>query len=118
MIGDLWKTEAVELGKYLGVPNKILRKKPSAELILGQTAEKELGAPYGVLDKILKMYIEESMSMNELIESGFDSKIVKNVVERIRLNEHKRRTAMLIRISEKSFHGMEWRMPVTNGFKG
>jgi len=39
-----------------------------------------------------------------------------NVVDRIRLNEHKRRTAMLIRVSEKSF--MEWRMPITNRFKG
>ena len=118
VIGDLWKTEVIELGKYLGIPNKILQKKPSAELIFGQTAEKELGANYEILDKILKMYIEDNFSMNEIIESGFDIKIVKNVVERIRLNEHKRRTAMLIRISEKSFHNMEWRMPVTNRFKG
>ena len=117
VLGDLWKTEVIELGKYLGVPEKILQKKPSAELILGQTAEKELGASYEVLDKILKMHIEDDLSASEIAEKGFDKKIVQNAAERIRLNEHKRRTAMLIRVSEKSFHGMEWRMPITNKFK-
>ena len=118
VIGDLWKTEVIELGRFLGIPESILRKKPSAELIRGITAEKELGASYQVLDKILKMYIEGGLSPEQIIKKGFDRKLVKNVVDRVRLNEHKRRTAMLIRVSEKSFHGMEWRMPITNRFKG
>jgi len=117
VIGDLWKTEVIEMGKFLKIPSSILKKKPSAELILGQTAEKELGASYAMLDKILKMYIEEDLSMQEIINKGFGKKIVRNVIDRIRLNEHKRRAAMLIRISERSFHGMEWRMPITNGFR-
>lgn len=117
IIGDLWKTEVIGMGKFLKVPSSILAKEPSAELIAGQTAEKELGAPYSVLDKILKMYIEEDLSVQEIISKGFDKRIVKNAVDRIRLNEHKRRTAMIIRISERSFHGMEWRMPVTNRFE-
>ena len=118
VIGDLWKTEVIEMGRFLGVPEAILKKKPSAELVKGVTAEKELGASYEVLDKILKMCIEDGFSLNEVINKGFDKKIVTNVFERIRLNEHKRRTAMLIRISERSFHGMEWRMPITNRIKG
>jgi NAD+ synthetase len=116
VIGDLWKTEVIELGRFLGVPEVILRKKPSAELVKGITAEKELGAPYQVLDRILKMHIEEGLSARQI--KGFDKKLVKHALNRMRLNEHKRRTAMLIRISEKSFHGMEWRMPITNKFKG
>jgi len=118
VIGDLWKTEVIELGKFLGVPSSILRKKPSAELVPGQTAEKELGAPYEVLDKILKMHIEDDFSADDIIKQGFSRETVRNVADRIRLNEHKRRTAMLIRVSERSFHGMEWRMPITNRFKG
>jgi len=117
VIGDLWKTEVIEMGKFLGISEEILRKKPSAELVKGVTAEKELGASYEVLDRILKMYIENDLSFKQIIKKGFKARLVKNVVGRIRLNEHKRRAAMLIRISEKSFHGMEWRMPVTNGFK-
>lgn len=118
VIGDLWKTEVVEMGRFLGVPAQILKKKPSAELIIGRTAEKELGASYETLDRILKAYIEDGLSPEQIIGKGFGKKLVKNVVGRIRLNEHKRRTAMPIRVSEKSFHGMEWRMPVTNRFKG
>lgn len=117
IIGDLWKTEVIEIGKFLKVPPTILKKEPSAELILGQTAKKELGANYGLLDKILKMHIEGGLSAKDIIGKGFDKKIVNNVAARIRLNEHKRRAAMIIRVSESSFHGMEWRMPVTNGFR-
>ena len=118
VIGDLWKTEVVEMGKFLGIPSPILRKKPTAELIVGQTAEKELGASYEVLDKVLKMHIEDDLSVEEIIHKSFNKKIVKNVVDRVRLNEHKRRSPIIIRISERSFHGMEWRMPITNRFKG
>ena len=118
VVGDLWKTEVIEMGRFLGIPESILKKKPSAELVKGVTAEKELGASYEVLDKILKSYIEQGLSPEHIIENGFDKKLVNNVVDRVRLNEHKRRTAMLIRVSEKSFHGMEWRMPITNRFKG
>jgi len=118
VIGDLWKTEVIEMGGFLGVPEKILKKKPTAELIKGATAEKELGASYDVLDKILKMHIEDDLSIDEIVKRGFSKKLVGSVVDRVRLNEHKRRAAMLIRVSEKSFHGMEWRMPVTNRFKG
>ena len=118
VVGDLWKTEVIEMGRFLGIPELILKKKPSAELVKGITAEKELGASYEVLDKILKSYIEQGLSPEHIIENGFDKKLVNNVVDRVRLNEHKRRTAMLIRVSEKSFHGMEWRMPITNRFKG
>ncbi len=118
VIGDLWKTEVIEMGRFLGVPEKILRKKPTAELVKGITAEKELGASYDVLDKILKMLIEEDLSPQDIVKKGFSKKLVESVADRVRLNEHKRRSAVLIRVSEKSFHGMEWRMPVTNRFKG
>ena len=118
VIADLWKTEVIEIGKFLGVPKNILSKKPSAELILGQDAEKELGAPYDVLDKILKMYIEQNIPPKGFFGKGFDEKIVKSAIKRVRINEHKRRNAPIIRLSEKSFHSLEWRMPITNGFDG
>lgn len=118
VIGDLWKTDVIELGKFLKVPKNILQKKPSAELIPGQTAEKELGAAYNILDKILKLYIEDNLSSEEIIKKGFNKKIVKNTVKRVRLNEHKRRMPMILRVSEKSFHALEWRMPITNKYEG
>ena len=95
-IGGLWKTELYELGKYLGVPQAILSKKSSPELVAGQTAEKELGAPYEVLDEILKMHIEDKLSSQEIIKKGFDKKIVENIFDRIKINEHKSKQAPII----------------------
>ena len=89
VIGDLWKTEVIKLGKFLEVS-----------------------------PKILKLYIEHGLSPAEIAGKGFDKRIVNDIVKRIRLNEHKRRNAILIKVSERSFHGMEWRMPITNRFKG
>ena len=122
VIGDLWKTQVIELGEYFGVPDKILRKKPSAELILNIDAEKELGLPYSVLDKILKMYIEEDLSLQEITKklSGkmrLEKEHFAKVIKRIKNNEHKRRSPMIIRLSDRSFHGMEWRMPITNRYE-
>ena len=106
-IGDLYKTEVIELGRFLGIPEPILKKKPSPELIKGYSAETELGAGYEVLDKILKLHIEENLSAQEIIKKGFEKRIVNNVIERIRLNEHKRGSPIIIRASERSFHGMK-----------
>lgn len=117
VIGDLWKTQALQMAKFLGLPRSILNRKPSAELVSGLDAEKELGADYGLLDGILKLHIEGRLSAGEICNNGFDKKIVKRVLERVRMNEHKRRSAVVIRLSEHSFHGLEWRMPITNGFK-
>ena len=116
IIGDLWKTEVMEIGKVLGIPSKIILKKPSAELILNVDAEKELGADYRTIDSILRLYIEEKLPLPEIIKKGFDSALVKSILERIRLNEHKRKIPPIIRVSERSFHSTEWRMPITNKF--
>lgn len=118
VIGDLWKTEVIEMGKFLKVPKNILDKKPSAELIPKRTAERELGVSYSIIDEILKLYIEEDLSINEIIEKGFNKRIVGNLIKRLRINEHKRRMPMIIRVSERSFHALEWRMPITNKFEG
>jgi len=118
VLGDLWKTDVRELGKLIKIPDQILGKKPGPELIQGMTAEKELAAPYKIIDKILKAYIEDDTSLKNIIKNGFEEKIVKNVLNRLRLNEHKRRNPILIKVSDRSFHNMEWRMPLTNKFKG
>lgn len=113
-IGDLWKTDVLKLGKHLGVPQTILKKKPGAELLPGVTAEKELGAPYSRLDRILKLYIEEDLSAEDIIKRGFDRRLVKQTLRRVDKNEHKRRNPVLIKVSKRSFHNREWRMPVTD----
>ncbi|MEK6891974.1 MAG: NAD+ synthase [Nanoarchaeota archaeon] len=97
-IGDLWKTEVIEFGKFLKVPESITSKKPSPELMQGKTADFELGATYDVLDKILKLHFEEKLNVDAIVKKGFDRKVVVNAFKRIRLNEHKRKMPTVIKI--------------------
>ena len=93
VIGDLFKTDELELARYLKIPEKIISKTPTAELYHGQTDEEELGASYREIDKILK----KIDSKQPLPKSELAGKILK----RIRDNEHKRNVPFLIRVSEK-----------------
>ncbi len=52
-LGRLVKTEVRELAEYLGIPHKIISKKPSAGLWSGQTDEKEMGIKYEELDRYI-----------------------------------------------------------------
>jgi len=84
-IGDLYKTYVRELAKYIGVPEKIISKPPSAGLWEGQTDEGELGIDYETLDKIL--YSLE----NNLDTKHFSKEKVNKVREMISSNIHKRK---------------------------
>ncbi|MBI2130188.1 NAD(+) synthase [Candidatus Woesearchaeota archaeon] len=84
------------------MPQKIISKAPTAELVSGITDEGELGADYEVLDRILRLHFEDEKTHNEVILNGFDRELVKNVFERIRVNEHKRKMPHTIRLSAHS----------------
>ncbi|MEN2765868.1 NAD(+) synthase [Ornithinibacillus xuwenensis] len=53
-IVDFTKGEVRELAKYLGVPDEVISKKPSADLWEGQTDEAEMGTTYDKIDAYLK----------------------------------------------------------------
>ena len=88
-IGDLYKTEVFELAKQLNIPESIINKAPSAELMQGQTDESELKITYENVDKIL-LEIEKGKSRQEIIGQGFDKEDIGNVFEKIKQSEHKR----------------------------
>lgn len=90
-LGDLYKTQVWELARELGVPENIISKKPTADLWSGQTDEGELGFLYKDVDKLLLEMIDNALTNDELIKSGFDKNFVVNVRTRIRSNEFKRR---------------------------
>jgi|Deesub1362B_J571_1020462.scaffolds.fasta_scaffold00165_35 NAD+ synthase len=89
-IGDLYKTEVFQLARYLGVPEEIISKKPSAGLWKGQTDEGEMGVSYRDLDKIL-LAIELGMESEEIVgRLNLSEKTVRNVFEMVERSEHKR----------------------------
>jgi NAD+ synthase len=91
-IGDLYKTEIFELAKYLGVPECIINKKPSAELWDGQTDEGEIGMTYAEMDEILKGMDTNLVLCNRPIlqEEKYGKDKVEAIVKRITSTEHKR----------------------------
>lgn len=52
-LGELVKTEVREIGKVLGIPDRIITKPPSAGLWQDQTDEEELGISYEEIDKYI-----------------------------------------------------------------
>ncbi len=82
-LGDLYKTEVREFARYLGVPEKILKKPPSAGLWEGQTDEGEIGLSYKELDKILRA-IEKGEDL-----SVFSQKSVERVKKMMERSSHK-----------------------------
>ncbi len=120
VLKDVPKTLVYKLAHYRNtkskvIPDRILKKPPSAELRPNQRDEDEL-APYELLDPIVQLYVEEDRSMDEIIKMGFEEKLVKKVVSMIDKNEYKRRQSPPgIKITPRAF-GKDRRMPITNKF--
>ncbi len=99
-IGDLYKTEVFELARYLGVPERIVKKTPSSGLWVGQTDEGELGITYERLDRILKA-LESGVKVEEIPERcGVTEEEVKRVVELVERSKHKREMPPVARVRD------------------
>jgi NAD+ synthase (glutamine-hydrolysing) len=116
VIADLYKTQVYALCNYINreyeiIPSNTIIKAPSAELRPNQKDSDSL-PEYDVLDKILRLYIEERKGFHEICEKGFDDTLVKRVIKLVNANEFKRhQTPPILRLSPKAF-GMGRRMPI------
>lgn len=86
---NLYKTQVYKLAEFLGIPEPILVKKPTAGLWEGQTDEGEFGFSYKEADEILKMIYDEKKSMNEVLAAGFEREVVEKVQSRVAANAFK-----------------------------
>jgi len=88
-IGDLFKTQVWELARYLGVPKEITEKPPTADLVVGQTDEADLGITYAKADRILH-YLLQGYSVEQLVARGFDEAELHTVKRRLDATHWKR----------------------------
>jgi len=123
VIKDVPKTMVYELaerrnrGPSAVIPKRILDRPPTAELRANQKDEDSL-PPYPVLDPILKAYVEDDRSVEEMVAMGFDRKTVLRVVALVDRSEYKRRQAPVgIKITHRGL-GKDRRMPITNKYRG
>jgi len=101
-LGDLYKTQIKKLAAHLGVPAKILKKKPTAGLWPGQTDEGELGLNYSEIDQILFQLIDERKAKKDVIAAGFDSEAVEKIVNLIKNSEFKRKMPPIAKLSSRT----------------
>lgn len=103
-IGDLYKSEVFELARYLGVTPSIIDKPPSADLWDGQSDEDDLGYTYAQLDKVMKLYVEDRLSKEEIIAQGYDAKMLNMIIERIFRNHFKRKMPVIAKLTSRTLN--------------
>ncbi len=123
VLKDVFKTLVCELCQYrnsvgdkLVIPQETIDKPPSAELSPDQKDVDSL-PPYDVLDPILKAYVEDDRSFEEMLAMGFERATIERVIRLVDINEYKRRQAPAgVRISPRAF-GRDRRLPIANKFR-
>jgi NAD+ synthase len=96
-LGDLFKSQVWQLARHVGVPEAIVAKPASADLIVGQTDEADFGITYALADRILHVLLQ-GYSPEKLIALGFkaeDVMVVKKRLDSTHWKRHLPSTAML-----------------------
>jgi len=119
VISDLSKEDVYKLSRWINetskealIPENSINKAPSAELRPDQVDPFD----YDIVSPLVSALIDNEKSPTELIKNGIDFDLVKNISNRIRINEYKRRQAAPgLRVSTKAF-GMGRRVPIINKY--
>ncbi|AGA64818.1 NAD synthetase / Glutamine amidotransferase chain of NAD synthetase [Liberibacter crescens BT-1] len=129
-IKDVYKTHVYELARWrnsyqipdgLGpshevIPDRILTKHPSAELYPEQKDQDTL-PPYPILDEIIQLMVEYEMSVNNIVQKGYNPETVRYIEKLLYTSEYKRRQSALgIKMTLKSF-GRDRRYPISHKFR-
>jgi NAD+ synthase (glutamine-hydrolysing) len=123
VIKDVFKTQVFDLCRRINeragreiIPETVISKPPSAELRPDQRDDQSL-PPYEELDPILRHYVDNDLSVSEIVKLGFNEVVVARIARLVDVNEYKRRQcAPGVRVSTKAF-GKDRRVPITNGYR-
>ena len=121
---DVYKTDVFRLARHLNeragrelIPVTTIERPPTAELRPDQRDEDSL-PPYAELDRVLRAYVEEDLSREELLAAGHPPDVVERALALIDRAEYKRRQAPPgVKLQPKAF-GRDRRTPITNRWRG
>ena len=117
---DVPKTLAYRLAAYRNslspvIPERVITRAPSAELRPDQV-DQDLLPDYKVLDAIIKAYVKQDQTPEQICALGFSEQEVRRVIKMIDRNEYKRRQAAPgVKITHRAF-GRDRRYPITSGY--
>jgi len=103
-IGDLYKSEVYALAEHLNISRSIIKKPPSADLWDGQSDEADLGYSYAKLDEAMKLYVEERLSREEIVQRGIDSKMLDMIIQKIFRNHFKRKMPVIAKLTSRTLN--------------
>ncbi|HUR91087.1 MAG TPA: NAD+ synthase [Gemmatimonadaceae bacterium] len=109
-LGDLLKTQVLTLSRYLGVPEPIVAKPPTADLVQGQTDEGDMGITYAKADEILN-WLVSGYRPEEIISRGYDAGEVEVVNKRLSSTHWKRKLPTVAMVSNAAI-GESYLRPV------
>jgi NAD+ synthase (glutamine-hydrolysing) len=132
VLGDVLKTEVWQVARYINernadipvrssaeiIPQRIIDKKPSAELAPNQFDQDSL-PPYELMDPVLQMYFEQKASPAEIIAAGHDPERVYWILNKVEhpANEFKRQQLPPAIIISKNAIGIGRRRPITHKYR-
>jgi NAD+ synthase (glutamine-hydrolysing) len=122
VISDVPKVAVYRLAEWINrereiIPRNTIEKPPSAELKPDQRDQDTL-PPYEILDPILELYVEQQLSIAEIVSRGWDEKTVRWVARRVDFNEYKRAQAVSRSASWSRKRMTYGECPMTNGERG
>src|SRR5512142_2664095 len=101
-LGDLYKTQLLQLARAMNLPASVLNKPASADLWPGQTDEGDLGFTYEQVDQLLFLLVDRRFTVEDCVEAGFERAFVDGVVERIRRSQFKRTFPPIAKLSNRT----------------
>jgi NAD+ synthetase len=109
-IGDLFKTQVIALARYLEIPDVIVTKPASADLIEGQTDEEDLGIAYDRADVMLH-WLLRGLKPTQVLARGFTERELELVERRLHSTHWKRRLPTVAMVSSTAI-GESYLRPV------
>lgn len=102
-LGDLYKVQVWELARHLGVPDQIVNKPPSADLVAGQTDEDDLGVTYAQADPILS-HLLNGVRPERLVKFGYEMATIQVVMKKLEGTHWKRHLPTVAMLSDTSIN--------------
>ena len=102
-LGDLYKTQVIALARELGVPDVIVQKPPTADLVPGQSDEEDLGITYDIADRIL-IRLLRGHTVRQIENDGFSAGDVELVRVKVSGTHWKRHLPTVAMLSDTSIN--------------